>query len=409
MAQRTLPRTSTPSVVFLRGLAVVALAAGLAACGKSEAPAAAGPGGAPGGAPPAMPVAVRTMAQQMVPLIIEAVGQAEGSKSVEVRARVTGLIEHRRYGEGERVKAGTVLFQIERAPFEIALQQARAQLAQQQAQLEQARREANRLKPLAEQQAISQREYDQAASQLRLAEAAVAAAQASVREAELNLSYTVVSAPISGISGRSLKSEGSLVSPADGLLTTVVQTDPIWVRFSFSESEHAQLRAHKGTQVKLVSADGKPLAGTGRLNFAGSTVDGSLGTVQLRAEFANPELTVLPGQFVKAQVIAGQAQGFLVPQSAVMQTEQGRMVWTIQDGKATPAPVETGGWSGTDWVIYKGLKPGDQVITDNLMKLRPGAPVTPAAPPAAAAASGAGAGAPAASAAPAASSASAAQ
>lgn len=391
-----------PVIVAVTTLTLAAL---LAACGASGEPAGGPGGGAPGGAPPAMPVSVRAVTQQTVPLIIEAVGQAEGSKEVEVRARVSGLIERQRYEEGERVKAGSLLFQIERAPFEIALQQARAQLAQQNAQLEQARREASRLKPLAEQQAISQREYDQATSQLRLSEAAVAAAQASVREAELNLSYTVVNAPISGVSGRSLKSEGSLVSPSDGLLTTIVQTDPIWVRFSFSESEHAQLRALKGTQVKLTSADGRAIGGQGRLNFSGSTVDARLGTVQLRAEFANPELTILPGQFVKAQVIAGQAQGFLVPQSAVTQTEQGRMVWTIQDGKATPTPVETGGWTGSDWVVYKGLKAGDQVIADNLMKLRPGAPVTPAAPPPAAAGSAAAAP----GAAPAASAASAAQ
>ena len=123
--------------------------------------------------------------------------------------------------------------------------------------------------------------------------------------------------------------------------------------------------------------DGKPFLTQGRLNFAGSTVDPRVGTVQLRAEFANPELAVLPGQFVRAQVVAGQVQGYKVPQSAVMQTEQGRMVWVAREGKATPVPVETGAWLGSDWVVHKGLKDGDQVIVDNLMKLRPGAPVSP--------------------------------
>lgn len=381
--------------LFLALTVVAALV--LSACGQAEGPQAQA---AQGGAPQAMPVSVRTVQLQTVPITLEAVGRAEGSKEVQVQARVTGLIERQLYQEGERVKAGAPLYRIERAPFEIALQQARAQLAQQSAQLEQARREAQRLKPLAEQQAISQREYDDAASALRLAEAAVAQAQAQVRQAELNLSYTTVDAPISGISGRSQQSEGSLVSPgANGLLTTVTQTDPIWVRFSFSESELAQLRSARGTKVRLLDANGQPLMNGGRLNFAGSTVDPQLGTVQLRAEFANPELAVLPGQFVRAQVVAGETEAFTVPQSAVMQGDQGKSVWTIVDGKATPVPVEVGGWSGSDWVVRKGLKPGDQVIVDNLMKLRPGAPVmAQAGAPAAAASAAPAASAPAAAA-----------
>ena len=356
-------------------LAVVAASGllGLAACGPAQTEG--GPGA--GGGMPAMPVQVRVMQEQTLPLTLEAVGQAEGSKQVEVRARVSGLIERQRYQEGERVRAGAPLYQIERAPFEIAVQQARAQLAQQQAQLEQARREADRLGPLAQAQAISQREADNAQSSLRLAEAGVAQAQALVREAELNLSYTTVTAPISGISGRSLKSEGALVNPTtDSLLTTLTQADPIWVRFALSESELARLRTAGGTQVRLLSAEGQPLLAQGKLNFSGSTVDTALGTVQLRAEFANPDLQVLPGQFVKAQVVAGEARAFLVPQAAVMQNEQGRMVWVIRDGQAQPAPIQTGGWSGSDWVVTGGLKAGDQVIVDNLLKLRPGAPVT---------------------------------
>lgn len=370
----------------LRGLVLALSAAALlAACGEQggggDQAHAAGPGG---GAPPAMPVTAVTVRREMVPVTLEAVGQAEGSKEVEVRARVSGLLERKLYEEGERVKAGAPMFQIERAPFEIALQQARANLAQRVAQLEQARREAQRLRPLAEQQAISQREYDDAASSASLAEAAVAAAQAAVREAELNLSYTSVVAPISGITGRSQKSQGSLVAAGtDSLLTTITQTDPIWVRFSFSESELAQLRESRKAQVRLLGPDGQPVLDQGRLNFAGSTVDPRLGTVQLRAEFPNPDLAVLPGQFVRAQVVAGQVEAFKVPQSAVMQTEQGRMVWVVREGKATPAPVETGPWVGSDWVIYKGLQEGDQVVVDNLMKLQPGAPVAPQAPGAA--------------------------
>ena len=368
-------------------LASLLLAAALLeACGPSQqAPAAQAPH-AGGGAPPAMPVGVRSVELREVPILIESVGQAEGSKEVEVRARVTGLIEKQLYREGERVRAGAPLFTIERAPFENAVAEARAALAQEQARTEQARREAARLKPLAEQQAISQREYDDAASTLRLAEAQIAIAQARLRDAQINLSYTTVNAPIAGLTGRAEKSEGSLVNPADGLLTRLTQTDPIWVRFSFSESEQAQLRGGKPGAVRLLDADGKPTGAPGRLNFAGSVVDPRLGTVQLRAEFPNPDLAILPGQFVRAQVQAGVEKAWLVPQAAVVSGEQGKMVWTIVDGKATPAPVQLGSWVGADWAVREGLKNGDEVIVDNLLKLRPGAPVAvrPAQPAAAA-------------------------
>lgn len=328
---------------------------------------------------PPMPVAVRTVAQQNVPVLIDAVGQAEGSKEVEVRARVAGLIERQLYNEGDRVRAGAPLFAIERAPFEIALAQARAGLAQEQARLDQARRDVQRLKPLAEVQAIAQREADDAGSAQRNAEALLAAAQARVREAELNLSYTRVNAPIAGVSGRAEKSQGSLVGPSDSLLARITQTDPIWVRFSFSESEFALLKGSRGAAVSLINDNGQAVRNGGKLNFTGSTVDARLGTVQLRAEFANPQLTVLPGQFVRAQVQAGQQRAWLVPQAAVFTGDQGKSVWTVQGGKATPTPVQVGGWVGADWAVLKGLKDGDQVIVDNLIKLRPGAPVQAAA------------------------------
>jgi len=371
-----------------RATALLTLWATLAACGRLQsAENKPGAPGAAGGAPPAMPVAVVAARSQQVPVLLEAVGRAEGSKEVEVRARVTGLIEQQRYREGDRVKADAPLFAIERAPFEIALAQARAALAQEQARLEQARREARRLGPLAEQRAISQREYDEATSTRSLTEAAVAAAQAQVRQAQLNLSYTRVAAPIAGLTGRAEKSQGSLVSPTDGLLTRVTQTDPIWVRFSFSEAELARLRSGQAGPVKLLSAEGKPLGPVGKLNFEGSTVDPQLGTVQLRAEFANPDLAVLPGQFVRAQVHAGDEAAFVVPQAAVINGERGKAVWTVKDGKAVSAPIEVGGWVDDGWAVRKGLAEGDTVIVDNLMKLRPGAPVQPHAVAAAAPAS----------------------
>jgi membrane fusion protein, multidrug efflux system len=376
--------TTPPPLPLPLTVMLVVVSVCLVACGQPAAPA--GPGG-PGaaGAMPAMPVTLRTMALQNVPILVDAVGQAEGSKEVEVRARVTGLIERQLFSEGERVRAGAPLFAIERAPFENALAQTRAALAQEQSRLDQARREANRLKPLADMQAISQREADDANSALRSTEASIAAAQARVRDAELNLSYTTINAPIAGVTARAEKSLGSLVGPSDGLLTRISQNDPIWVRFSFSETEMAQLRGSTGAQVRLLSPAGKPLGLEGKLNFTGSNVDARTGTVQLRAAFANPELTVLPGQFVKAQVQTGQQRAFLVPQAAVASGDQGKLVWTVQGGKATPTPVTVGAWVGADWAVTQGLKEGDQVIVDNLLKLRPGAPVQAAAPAASAA------------------------
>lgn len=374
-------------------LAALTMATLLSACGGGQAGGGHGGPGGPGGAMPPMPVAVRVVQQQTVPVLVDAVGQAEGAKEVEVRARVGGVLLRQHYREGEPIRAGAPMFTIDRAPFEIALAQARAALAQEQARVEQARREAARLQPLAEMQAVSRREADDATSQLALAEAALGVQQARIREAELNLSYTSVTAPIGGIATRAEKSEGSLVGVTDGLLARIVQTDPIWVRFSLSEAEFVPLRGQRGAPVRLLGPDGLPNGAAGKLNYAGPSVDARLGTVGLRAEFANPGLAVLPGQFVRAQVQVGTERAWLVPQAAVQAGEQGKFVWVVRDGKATPAPVQVGGWVGPDWVVRQGLADGDAVITNNLIKMRPGAPVQPTStPPASGAAAPAAAG-----------------
>ena len=391
-------RTAPPSVRArarrlprARRLATAALAAGMllaAGCGERGAgapppPAGKGPAGpGAGGAPPAMPVSVVEAQPRRVPVTIEAVGQTEGSREVEVRARVTGLLQQQLFREGEPVKAGAPLYRIDPAPFEIALEQARAALAQESANLEQTRREAARTGPLAEQRAISRKEADDARSALARSEAAQLAAQARVREAELNLSYTRVNAPIAGIAGRTERSVGSLVNPStDSLLVRLAVTDPIWVRFAFSEPEWQRMRGLGGEPtVTLVLPDGSVHPAEGRLNFGGTSVDARTGAVQLRAAFANPQRTLLPGQFVRARVKLGEQDAFVVPQAAVMSNDQGRFVWIVgPQGAATPRPVRAGAWSGADWAIHDGLAPGDRVIVDNLMKLRPGAPVAPTA------------------------------
>ena len=355
-----------------------AAATSLTACGGKDDDAAKKKAAA--AAPQAVAVTVKQVQPQRVPIVLEAVGQAEGSREVEVRARVSGILEKRLFAEGAPVKAGAVLFTIDRAPYEITAAQARAALSQERARLELAQREAERLKTLAAQRAISQREFEEAQSSLKQVIAAIEGAQAKLAEAQLNLSYTSVKAPIGGITGRAVRSEGSLVTANTdaSLLTTLTQVHPIWVRFSVAEPDFDRIRGNeKNIRVNILNQDGSVAAPNGRVNFSGSTVDPKLGTVQLRAEFTNPGMRWLPGQFAKVQILAGEQEAFLVPQAAVVQSEQTRSVWIVEGDKAVMRPVQTAGWLGVDWVVTGGLKPGEAVIVDNLIKIRPGVAVKP--------------------------------
>jgi membrane fusion protein (multidrug efflux system) len=343
---------------------------------------------APSAAPAAVPARVVEVQPRSVPIVVDGVGQVEGSKEVEVRARVAGTLKSTLYKEGDVVKPGTTLFQIDREPFEIALAQARSLLAQETARNEQQKREAGRLKDLVGQRAISQKEFDDATSSAKLSEAALEAARARVREAELNLSYTTVVAPVGGVTGRAQHSDGSLISTTgpDGLLTTVSQMDPVWVRFSLSESDLAKLPGGRlakdaSPEIRLVMPDGSTYPTRGRLNFTASQIDPRLATLQLRAEFPNVDRGLLPGQFVRVQVVAGKRDNiFLVPQVAVTQTETGYLVFVLDaQGKAQLKPIKVGDWVGKDWTVLEGLKAGDKVVVDNLMKLRPGSAVAPVA------------------------------
>lgn len=364
--------TRTAGAVFV----IVAFTALLAGCdGRASQPGAVR-------APP--PVSVRVLVAQprSVPIVLEATARTEGSREVEVRARVTGILERQMFREGEEIRAGAPMYRIDRAPFEIALAQAQAALAQERARAERARIEASRLKVLVEDRAISRREYDDAVSEQLQSNAAVQAAQARVREAELNLSYTTVNAPISGIAGRAMRSEGSLVvaNGDSSLLATITRTDPIWVRFALSEPEYAQLRdsGERAAKVTVSLPDGSDYARSGKLNFTGSTIDEKLGTVQLRAELSNPSLELLPGQFVRARVAIGARDAFVVPQSAVQQTQLGRFVWVVDAAdQVSQRIVQTGGWQGDDWIVREGLQPGDRVAIDNVMRLGPGMKVAP--------------------------------
>lgn len=364
---------------YTHTLLAVMLSMLVTACGQQKQE------GAAGAAMPAMPVSVVEMKPTSVPVRAEAVAQTEGAKEVEVRPRVGGILLKKLFQEGEPIKTGQVMFQIDPVPFQIAVQQAEAQLAQQKARIIQTQREADRLKGLLDTQSISQREYDNAVSDNAVATASLLQYEALLREAKLNLSYTSVTAPTSGIAGRFQFSEGALVSANTSLLTTIVQLSPIWVRFSLSDSELATLGGKLNSQsvknVQLVLSDGTEFPESGKLNFSASEIDPALGTQQLRAVFDNADRSLLPGQFVRARVTTGTRDGvFIIPQTAVLTGDQGKFVYVVEkdaNGKevANIRPIQEGNWEGDNWIILGGLKEGDKVVVDNLIKIRPGAPV----------------------------------
>jgi len=357
----------------------------VAACG----PAGGGPGGhgGPGGMPPAS-VSTITVQPKTVPATFEYTGQTAGSREVEVRARVSGILLTRNFTEGGPVKKGQSLYTIDPEPFKAALAKAEADLAGAEARLDQARRNAARLKPLYADKAVSQKDYDDAVSAEAIGDADVKSARARLVEARLDLQYTKVEAPISGIAGRSLASEGTLVSGPQVLLTQITQIDPMWVNFGIPEADHLQMRAEAEAGrlvlpkdgrfgVQLTVADGEVYARSGTLTFSDVRVSGQTGTTDARAAVANPDGVLRPGQFVRISLSGASRPGaMLVPQRAVLEGPQGKFVYVV-DGKSTAQarPVQVGEWSGDDWIITGGLKPGDRVIVDGVMRLGPGAPV----------------------------------
>jgi membrane fusion protein, multidrug efflux system len=369
----------------------------LAACSPSNGNEKGAKGHGPtGGMPPASEVTVMTAAAQSMPVTFEYVGQTAGSREVEVRARVTGILLSRNFKEGQRVTKGQSLFTIDPKPFEAALARAVADVAAAEARLEQAKRNAARLKPLYAEKAVSQKEHDDAVSAEQIGAADVAAARARLTEARLNLEYTKVEAPVSGISTRAVPSEGTLVSGPSVLLTSVVQVDPIWVNFGIPDNERARLQKeveagrltlpkNGNVEVALRLADGSMYPHTGRLNFSDVRISTATGSQEARAELPNKEGDLRPGQFVRV-VLRGATRpnAVAVPQRAVLEGPQGKFVYVVNDKSAAePRPVEVGDWAGDTWIITSGLKGGEQVIVDGVMKIGPGAPVKVAEKPAA--------------------------
>lgn len=382
MTHRPKPASALLSRRIPLAIAASLAALALAACGK---PPEAGAGAMSGGA---APVAVITAQPETLPVNLEYTAQTLGSREVEVRARVAGVLIKRNYTEGGKVRAGQSLFTIDPAPFANAVARADADVAAAEARRAQAARDAARLTPLLEAHAISRKDYDDAVSAQAISAADLLAAKARLRDAQLNLDWTRVESPIAGVASRSLKSEGSLISGPDILLTTVTQSDPMQVIFGVPDNERLKLRheaeAH-GLQwpkdgrfkVTLKLADGNDYGKTGFTDFTDLRVSRDTGTSEGRAEIPNPDGLLQAGQFVRVQLSGATRSGvFRVPQRAILEGPQGKFVYVVgKDSKAEVRPVETGEWSGADVVVIKGLTAGDQIIVDGVLKLGPGAPV----------------------------------
>jgi RND family efflux transporter MFP subunit len=339
-------------------------------------------------APPTANVDAITVALRDVPVVFDYVGQTESSQQVEIRSRVNGFLERRVYEEGSLVHQGDVMFVMDRKPFQAALDAAQAEYAQQKARLDTAQANLNRVRPLAAKNALSQKDLDDSIGQEQAAAAALEGARANVTSASLNLGYTTITAPVTGLSSFAKKQDGSYIDATNSLLTYVAKLDPMWINFSLSENEMLGLQAQtkNGTlklpqvgklEAVIVLADGSIYPERGHIAFTDANLSTETGTYLIRAAVSNPTGSLRPGQFVRIKLVgAERANAVAVPQNAVQQGPRGAYVWTVdQDNKAQQRAVETGEWNGNDWVIQSGLHPGDKVIIDDTLRLIPGLPV----------------------------------
>ena len=360
----------------------------LAACGKGAETK------GPAGGPPAMPppqVSVVTVQAKDAPLTYEYTGQTAGSRETEVRARVSGILQKRLYVEGATVKAGASLFQIDPANLQTQVASTEANVAVADAKVNQVKRDLARLQPLIAEKAISQKEFDDARSAVESAEATAKQARAQAAEAKLNIGYTRVVAPISGVTGTAAKADGSLVNSTD-MLTTIVQVNPMYANFSVSEGDLLKLNKQIASgqvtgpgkkndfTVTLKLADGSTYPLTGKMTFASEKLNSTTGSFDARAEIPNPTGSLRPGQFIRV-VLAGanRSQSITVPQRAIIDSPMGKIVFKVMpDDTLAPQPVELDGWSNGEWIVTKGLKAGDRVMADGVIKAHvPGMKVTP--------------------------------
>jgi membrane fusion protein (multidrug efflux system) len=331
-----------------------------------------------------------TVTPQTIPVEVTFVAQVESAHQVEIVARVNGFLEKILYKEGDVVKQGQKMFLMDQKPFVAQVEAMRGALANNKAQLWTAQANLDRVRPLAKLDAASKSDLDNAIGSVQSAQAAVHQAQARLEQAELDLSYTVIKSPVTGVSGDSKFREGAYLSvgPGGGNLSYVAQLDPVWVNFSVSQNQLAKSRAdidagrmipapNQEYTVQVHLSDGSPYPHIGKVSFIDPTFNRETGTFLIKAELANPDALLRPGMFVKAVLQGSRRPNALtVPQRAVQQTSNGHVVFVVSnEGKAEIRPVVVGAWVGQDWVVEKGLNPGEQVITDGFMRLAPGMPV----------------------------------
>lgn len=333
-------------------------------------------------------VGVMTVEARNVPITYTYVGQTEGSRAVEVRAQVSGILMRRAYDEGAYVKQGQLLFEIEPDTYKAALRQAKGAMEQAQAKFTQAKQDLNRVLPLYAKNAVSQKDRDDAQAAYNSAKADLDSAKATVNEAEIKLSYAYVTAPVSGDTSREYHTVGNLItagSQDSSLLTVINQNNPIYANFAIPSPQFMRIRVllrerrlkAENAVAELALADGSVYETLGKINFVDKAVNATTSVVAARAEFANPDLFVLPGQFVRVSIKGMElVNAILIPQQAVIQTQKGSMVVVVdKDNKVEMRAVDLGDNYGDGFLLNKGLQPGERIITEGSNKAIPGQPV----------------------------------
>ena len=363
-------------------MAVTAMTLFLAGCGSGS--------GQPGGPPPTPEVATVTIEPRQVELTTELPGRTSAYLVAEIRPQVNGIIKKRLFKEGSDVKAGQLLYQIDPAPFQVALDSAKASLGKAQANLPSIRLKAERYKELLADKGVSRQDYDDAAAAMEQAQAEVAYWKSAVEAARINLGYTRVTAPISGRIGKSSVTDGALVTAYQAMaLATIQQLDPIYVDVTQSSAELLRLKRHleagrlsadgeKARKVRLLLEDGTPYPLEGTLQFRDITVDPTTGSFTLRIVVPNPKHLLLPGMFARAVVQEGiAAQAILVPQQGVSRNPKGEPVALVVDeaGKVQQRMLTLNRAIGDQWLVASGLSAGERVIVEGMLNVRPGASV----------------------------------
>ena len=382
------PHATRTRIGYRGALVVVALSAGSVVAGCSKE--------APPPPRPAPQVSVITVTPKSIEFTPTFVAQTESSRQVNIVARVSGFLDRIAYPEGELVKQGQLMFMLDPKPFEAQLNAAQGELEAQQARHATAQATFGRVKPLAEQDALPQSDLDKAKGELDAAAAAVFSARAKVAEARLNLSYTTIRSPVTGLAGRALQRQGAYINAVaeSANLTYVAAIDPIWVNFSISQNQIAKWQgaAEKGLVVRpkddnyvveLVLPGGARYPYKGKISFSDPSFSQDTGSFMVRAVLPNPKMDLKPGMFVTALVYgATRPNAVVIPQLAVQQGSNGHLVYVVNDkGVAEIRPVIVGDYFGEkDIVIMQGLAAGDRVVVDGVLKTVPGQPVTVVAP-----------------------------